>query len=275
MPTGVKPAAMVSMEAIAMGGLLAFGLAVLAGAGTIASTGLGRVRTARRLREAGPIPIGDVADTSGLVEFEGTARTSDRTLEAPLSGEPCLAYSVRARSWDGSSADAPWRVDGEAADSVPFAVEDGTARLVVDPANAVLSLDGWEPETTPWTDRDVLPVGASERLRTAGLPGLEGATAGDDSTSETERQYRERRLEPGGDVHVFGGSVVDATGSAVTVGGDDWLEITAGGTDRPGGTVVADRRRSGSLYVIFGVLIAVPGVGFMLAGIAGLVSTLL
>lgn len=261
---------MVSMEPIAMGGLLAFGLAVLAAGGVMVSVGLDRVRTARTLRASGPIPIGDVPGADELVEFEGTARSTGETLEAPLSGESCLAYTVQSRTQDGSTADATWRVDGQATASVPFAVEDDSDRVAVDPTNAVLSLDGWDPDATDWTDRTILSAGSIERLHATGLPD-------DGPASETVRQYREFRLGPGGDVHVFGGSVADSSdgGSPVTVGGGDWLEITAGGTDRGGATVVADRRRSGSLYVIFGGLIAVPGVGFTLAGIAGLMSTLI
>ncbi|WP_436347754.1 hypothetical protein [Natronorubrum sp. FCH18a] len=289
---------MLSTDVVLVGAVALFGLAFLGVGLSIASIGAGRIRTARVLREAGPTALRDVPTASGLVEFEGTARTADEgTLEAPISGASCLAYTVRARSRvdgtggggtdsvgdpaagtsanDGAADDEQWTVDGGAAASVPFAVEDGTDRVAVDPTNAVLSLDDWEASQQVWTDGADLERDELERLDAAGLPGVDGE-ADDDSSEFRHRQYRERRLDPGADVHVFGGSVVDssrderASGRPVTVAGDDWFEISAGGQQ----TVLSDNRRSGSMYLIFGGLIAVPGVGFTVAGIVGLVTTL-
>lgn len=308
---------MPSITPVALTGLSVVGLAVLGAGLYVATTGLGRMRTARRLRDAGPIPLSDVPGASGLVEFDGTARPSDGDLlEAPLSGEPCLAYTVESRSREGDDDAAPgareWRVDGGAAASVPFLVEDGPDRVGVDPANAVLSLD-WTGAETAWLDGDALSAERRERLATTGLPGVgrdgaertngtgtgridrSGAETGDSSRSGTaadrtdgaptssrdelrDRQYRERRLEPGTEVRVFGGSVAESSDrdldAPVTVAGDDWFEISTGDAIG-GGTVLNDRRRSGSLYVIFGGLLAVPGIGLTIAGIVGLVSVLL
>lgn len=309
---------MPSIEAIALAGLLGLGLAILGAGLFIAITGIDRMRTARRLRDAGPIPLTDVPDASGLVEFEGTARPSDADLlEAPLSGEPCLAYTVQSRSREGTADDpdaggpnaAPgatgeWHVDGGAAASVPFLVADGPDRVRVDPADAVLSLD-WGTAETEWRDGTALSAAARDRVATADVPGFDrdgdgsqrvtgsdsdrssrrDVTAADGSLRRpdvVDRQYRERRLEPGTDVRVFGGSVRETADSSgrdgapdapVTVTGDDWFEIAVG--DAIGGaTVLNDRRRSGSLYVVFGGLLAVPGLGFTLAGLVGLISTL-
>lgn len=257
---------MSSIGPIAMGVVALFGFAVLGGGLSIARIGLGRIRTARELREGGPIPLGEVSEAPGLVEFEGTVQPHGETpLEAPISGTPCLAYSVHSRSRESGEDDPTWISDGRTSAGVPFAVDDGVDRIAVDPANAVLSLTDWGSEGTSWTDRADLSTAVLDRLETAGLPG-----AAETDPGEPDRQYREQRLEAGSDVHVFGGSVTDSSDghTPATVAGDDWFEITAG--DEP--TVLADRQRSGSLYLIFGGLLAVPGVGFTLAGVVGLVS---
>ncbi|MFC6940293.1 hypothetical protein ACFQE8_10015 [Salinirubellus sp. GCM10025818] len=43
-----------------------------------------------RLHATDPTPVGDLANVSGAVEVTGTARSHDGTLEAPLTGTPCL-----------------------------------------------------------------------------------------------------------------------------------------------------------------------------------------
>lgn len=264
-----------------MGAALLFGLAVLAAGVLIASIGVGRIRLARRLRAAGPIPLREVPDANRLVEFAGTARASDEgTLEAPVSGTACLAYTVQSRSRDETRPDATWTHDAEVSAGVPFVVDDGADRVRVDPASAVLSLVDGDSAVTAWSDRTDLSDDVRDRLAGMGLPNAatDGSSAGADANSSDDerRQYREHRLEPGGDVHVYGGNVADGADhesdpdAPVTVAGDDWFEVSVG--ERP--TVIPDRQRSGSLYVIFGGLLAVPGLGFTLAGIVGLVSTL-
>ncbi|WP_440769584.1 hypothetical protein [Natronorubrum sp. DTA28] len=307
---------MLSTEVFVVGAVALVGLAILGVGLYIASIGAGRIRTARALRETGPTALCDVAGETGLVAFEGTVREGDdETLEAPVTGMPCLAYTVQARSRaaetgrsdsddadggagaatdanaetgttpdadtgavettetaDNVTDDDRWSFDGGASASVPFAVEDGTDRIAVDPTNAVLSLEDWATETA-WTDGSGLERDALDRLRAVGLSDADDGT---DERGFARRQYRELRLEAGDDVHVFGGTVVDssrnerASDRSITVSGGDWFEISAGGQQ----TVLSDNRRSGSLYLIFGGLIAVPGVGFTLAGIVGLVTTL-
>ncbi|QRV15928.1 hypothetical protein JMJ58_03240 [Haloterrigena salifodinae] len=265
---------------LVMSGALLIGLAILGAGLFIASIGVGRVRLARRLRQAGPTPLGEVPDATGLIAFDGIARAgAEGALEAPLSETDCLAYAVQSRSRTRVDADADetWTHDGRVSAGIPFVVADGGDRVAVDPSNAVLSLADWEPDATAWTDRADLSARARDRLAAVGLPSTDAKPTDDPSaSSDAVTQYRELRLEHGTNVHVFGGSVVDdARGrpddAPVTVGGDDWFEVSAGERSM----VIPDRHRSGSLYVIFGGLLAIPGLGFTLAGIVGLVSTFL
>ncbi len=297
---------MLSTDVFVVGAVTVVGLALLGAGLYVASIGVNRMRTARALRETGPTALRDVPAASGLVAFEGTAREGDDgTLEAPVTGAPCLAYTVEARSradettrndidsadgGAGTATDAVesvetdgevteddrWTFDGGTSASVPFAVEDDTDSVAVDPTNAVLSLDDWATETG-WTDGSNLEYDALERLKAVGLSEGDGDGGVGDASDSRRRQYRELRLESGDDIHVFGGNVVDssrdgrASSRAITVTGGNWFEISAGGQQ----TVLSDNRRSGSLYLIFGGLIAVPGVGFTLAGIVGLITTLI
>lgn len=260
------------LEPIALGGLLLVGLGILGAGLSVATTGIGRIRTARALGEAGPVALADVAAAEDLVEFGGTAREGDETRTGPLTGEPCLAYAVESRSRDPEAPtdEVDWTLEGRASAGVPFDVADGVDRVAVDPANAVLSLAGWEAGETDWTDHADLSDEARDRLASIGVGDVEADT-------DDRRQFRERRLEPGADVHVYGGTVRNAASGngPVTVAGDDWFEIAAGDAIGREPSVFADRHRSGSLYVIFGGLLAVPGIGLTLAGIVGLVTTLL
>ncbi|ELY44574.1 hypothetical protein [Natronorubrum sulfidifaciens] len=262
---------MSSTDLLVMGGVTLFGLLLLGGGLSIAAVGASRVRTARTLRAAGPVSLRAVPETSGFVEFGGTAQEHDgQTLEAPITGTTCLAYTVQSRARDGSDEEGEpiWTVDGRQSAGVPFAVEDGVDRVVVDPANAVFSGTDWVRSETTWTDHSALSPDERDRLQTTELPKAVAPT-------DESRQYREQRLEAGHDVHVFGGTVRESSDhdggrhTPVTVAGDDWLEITTGGEP----TVLADRQRSGVLYLIFGGLLSIPGSGFTLAGVVGLLST--
>lgn len=279
------------MSTTAIAGLAALttiGLAVFGAGLYVASIGAGRIRTARRLAEDGATPLGEVSDARGLVTVEGTARVGDEgTLEAPLSGRDCLAYAIAARTRAVDSRDRGGTetddvgtgvVDRERTARIPFAVTNGTGRVTIDPANAVLTLSTWQTSGADWQDLDDLHPDAVKRLETAGVvDGLAVESRATERNDDSRHQFAERRLEPGDEVTVFGGTVVEPPdrvaghGAAATVGGDDWFEISIGDES----TVAPDRRRSGSLYLIFGGLIALPGAGFGLAGIVGLVSTLL
>ena len=84
----------------------------------------------------------------------GVARAiDDRTVEAPISGRPCLAYFVLATADDprndGFSSNSPETLTlVEESNGIPFEVVDATGAAIVEPDGATCALDkdhkSWE-----------------------------------------------------------------------------------------------------------------------------------
>ena len=300
-------------DVLVVSAVAALGLGIVGVAVTIVRTGMRRVRTVRTIRENGPTSVNELTTTTDPIRVDGIVRAGeDGTLEAPLTGEPCVVYTVDARSvvetstMGESEGDEPTtddvvrRRDGQTTGRTRFVVEDEYDGVSVDPTNATISLSGKQPSGDPdslapsWTDEEALSAPARRRLEDDDLlrpgdfdgVGAEGATVdpaheSSDQPDGIVRQYRERRLEPGNDVSVLGGRVTDSSESAGTVSPNDsvptvsadetgWFEISnVGHFD-----MLATKRRTGTMYVLFGGLLLVPGLGFSLAGLVGLLSTL-
>ena len=94
-----------------------------------------KLRLAKRA-SLGELPEGKVA------RIVGTARSAGATLEAPLSGRTCLAYFVQVegleRAQKGRDA---WKGIIKVLGGVPFAIDDGTGRALVDPQDAEITLE--------------------------------------------------------------------------------------------------------------------------------------
>lgn len=164
----------------------------------------------------------DVADlmtgTTGPVVLTGRARKAERALEAPFTGEACLAvqYAVeeRRQTRNGST----WEEIHGGAGAVPFVLEDDTGSVLVEPDRFRLGLDRAEAirvdggEHPPGRIREF--VERSEAVdseeRTLDLKVFE-LNVGDD------RRYVEHRLEPDETVTVFG-EATPRTGRSVGIG---------------------------------------------------------
>jgi hypothetical protein len=105
-----------------------------------------RAMTADRRRQRKAIagvqlwPIADVPHDT-LVRVKGTAQTISETLSAPLTGRPCLYYSVTVSSYSlGGSGRGTWSpVVSDRAGCV-FRVADATSAAIVDPSIAHVAL---------------------------------------------------------------------------------------------------------------------------------------
>lgn len=75
----------------------------------------------------------------GLVEVSGMP-TGPHTLTAPVTGEPCFYYSVRAWQWRESGQAGSWKRALDESVCLPFFVEDNTAKVLVNPQGAHLDL---------------------------------------------------------------------------------------------------------------------------------------
>ena len=159
-----------------------------------------------RLHATDPTPIGDLANVSGPVEVAGTARTHDGTLDAPLTGTPCLAYewevTERRRDSDG---DTTWTTIASGGSSVPFRVDDGTASVLVDPTDADLRLAEAHETYVGSGERPPETVRAFvEREPAVDAEYREFSVGPFDLSAGNARRYTESRLDPDEPVYVYG-----------------------------------------------------------------------
>jgi hypothetical protein len=75
----------------------------------------------------------------GLVEVNGTP-VGPYVLSAPMSGSPCYYYRVQAWQWEQSGNNHAWRPVLDESLYVPFFLEDGTGRVLIDPQGADLDV---------------------------------------------------------------------------------------------------------------------------------------
>jgi CBS domain-containing protein len=66
--------------------------------------------------------------------------TSDATLRAPLTGRPCVAYVVRVDEKRADRRWSRWRERLHEVRGVPFTIDDGTGRALIDPSRSTLLL---------------------------------------------------------------------------------------------------------------------------------------
>lgn len=159
---------------------------------------------ALRYRLGRPTAIGDLTVDSGRVVVSGVARRTDAVVDAPLSGESCLAYSWRVtelrtqRGFDGSID--TWGQGGEAGrGAVPFLVEDDTGRVLVETDGATFRLaEEWVEDPVDIPD---------ERTENSSVRHLADQLLGVETHG---RRYYESRLNDGETVTVLGHAESDA-----------------------------------------------------------------
>ncbi len=106
----------------------------------------------RRLKQAKPWSIGELPEDT-LGKIVGHARPVAETLTAPISGRSCVFYEVSVVQDHGkSSSTIIHELQG-----VPFYLEDGTGRAIVDPRGAEVVLEQ-DFSTSSGTLDDATPV---------------------------------------------------------------------------------------------------------------------
>lgn len=102
----------------------------------------------RRYYHISHTPTDDVASVEeGTVEVEGEIEPARGRLEAPVSGDDCVAYEYeasQAREWGSRTYTSVVETER---DGVPFYVDDGTGRVLVDPEGADIAVENRETET--------------------------------------------------------------------------------------------------------------------------------
>lgn len=227
-----------------IGGLLVTGLG-----GLLVIAGTRRLFTAVSLYRSDAVPLRNVTTEEGTVEFEGQVAPSveEGTFEAPFSGEETVCCQVWMQTKDRHRTDiegleiGTQQMEPETYENTEsalqlaesgeirrsFGVEDGGARVAVDPDGADLDITEHMGKTVLTVDAgETLPEAVRDRLRTLELEAEFDGSVETWARENDRVAYREARLEPGTPVHVAGASVEhvpDEWGSATdaTVSGSD------------------------------------------------------
>ncbi|WP_049926325.1 GIDE domain-containing protein [Halopiger goleimassiliensis] len=207
-----------------------------------------------------------VERVDGPVELEGTATELAGTVEAPLTGTPCLAYEYEVEEHQSSGKNSSWNTVDSGSAAVPFRLEDETASVRVEPAGADFALttderidvDGGEPEPEPVRRFLETESDLESENRSLDLAVVEIATGND-------RRYYERRLDPGGEVYVLGQTTYDVEAretmrdiSAVVEDGPESPVFVVADTCQDGAARLLARR--GLVWFGFGLALLAFGV---------------
>lgn len=244
---GAKTYGKIGLAFLVAGGLL-FGIPSVAGSASgdivwlglfgLLFGGLGLVVGFQQYKKAQLIrntPTSKVRSLAvGAAEVEGQARPVDETITSPLTRKEAVVYELevrqRKRDDDGGTS---WKTVFEARDEVPFAMDDGTGEVLVEPEDAELqiALEAKETVREHHDPPENLAEWAEERgyLDGSALEGSDPEEGGEDGGGLSEKIsgfakgqavervkryttkpvdqrtiYKERLLEPGESAYVFG-----------------------------------------------------------------------
>lgn len=123
----------------------------------------------------------------GAVELYGEVVERDDVLKSPFSGEDCVMYKYKIEEYRRSGDDYDWVTVDAGRSGVPFLLDDGTGRVIVDPEGISLNIP--RDELYSMDDHDEPPD----------LDGSVGfVSVGND------RRYHEHYVTPGEMVYLYG-----------------------------------------------------------------------
>lgn len=175
-------------------------LFVLVGA-PIFYAGVRKRRRVSKLLRDGPVDLRQLrARSSDPVWINGTATPHDETTTSALTDSACLAYEYRIEEREAETISS-WTPIEQKQDHVRFVLDDGTGSILVDPEHADLDVDA---ETVLLrTDPTTLPAAIEEYVEDS-----DRITAAREAESffsiKYEYRFREWRIEPGEEVHIYG-----------------------------------------------------------------------
>lgn len=167
-----------------------------------------RMRKQRNLIQE--TPTEDVESLSaGLSEVQGIARPHPEhgPITAPFSSDDCLVAEWKIEEYESDDDGGHWDTVASGVESVPFFVDDGTGKLLVDPhEDSVLDIDESE-EPRIRVDSSESPSGqVREFLDREPSVGASGDSLLDvlNFGSAGDRRYYHHLLEPDEEVYAFG-----------------------------------------------------------------------
>lgn len=180
------------------------------GAGMVYRTYAGREEAAT-IRGAAERSIGDLTPGDGLVAVSGTVRAGGDLLSAPMVDTEGVAVRtvVEERSADevGSARGTDWDTIYDAGDYVPFAIDDGTGEIAVEPPGGNVGaflMDTASFESEPGEE----PPEPVKRWL--------AATDGIEAAVDEYRGYRQAVVEDGETVHGVGEPIDGESGLALS-----------------------------------------------------------
>lgn len=96
-------------------------------------------RLLRALRAAERATVATARDGT-LARFDGRV-VPGPTVLAPLSGRPCVFFQASVEEWVSNGKNGSWRLRAREVHGVPFAMDDGTGTVLIDPTRAVVDVD--------------------------------------------------------------------------------------------------------------------------------------
>jgi len=178
--------------------------------------GLGMIARAFRLRRQRELmqdtPTEDVESASvGPTEVTGVALPVDEPIPAPFTDDECVLATWTVEEWDESGKTSEWETVDEGVDSVPFYVDDGTGRLLVEPADAGEYEVAGADEIDVEVGVDAVPPDPVARfLERADTPGDadDGLSVVDLGNQHGDRRYYQGIVEPDETVYVYGNAQI-------------------------------------------------------------------
>ena len=184
-----------------------------------------------------PVDVYTLPNRPGPVEIEGTAHEGDDgTVTAPFSGQECFAYEYEAQELRSSGKSSHWETLDEGSRAVPFFLDDGNARVRVEPGGADLHLEDHVTRVDPGDEppeRIQRYIEATDDVdaqdRTLDLRVVE-LNLGND------QKFIERRLDVGESVYVYG----EAFSESVAGWGSGFVNSVVRRGDRTPAFVISD-----------------------------------
>ncbi|MDZ5811647.1 GIDE domain-containing protein [Halorubrum sp. AD140] len=220
-----------------------------------------------RIAERETTPIRDLE--SGAVEVKGTAHLVEdgTTRQSPFSETDAVATHIKVQEWrTGSEEESNWKTIFEEETAEPVLVDDGTGEVLVElPADGGLNLESTETKVESHEE----PPDAIRRYveMQPDLDVPKRRSVGALSIGEP-RRYVEGVLEPSEEVYVLG----NARESNAGWGERDFVidEQTADGdfvlSNKSEETLAAEGKQGGFVFLVFGGLLTVLGLGALVYG---------
>jgi len=97
-------------------------------------------RLKRELKATPRMPLRELPEST-RARVVGGAHPIDGTLEAPLTGRPCLYYVVTVEQHHSTGRSSYWKQIIKEERGLTFLLDDGTGKAIVDPSAAKVALD--------------------------------------------------------------------------------------------------------------------------------------